>query len=376
MKKLKNYIMNIIKLNQDCAVIGNDSNTEIGKFLFNSWNSEINTVLVNNKATEIEINLLKEIAYTYAKSISDLDKRGRNNSADLFKEIFSEDNTQKEKVTDWYFNNQRGLFIVEKFSSLQEAIQEIVTNVKKKTNIGVVIDHTIQENIFHTDLYTVSLQNKSEGEFIFWNSDNWPTSSGGWDLHIIPGYHPTSPKQGRRSYGPLINGDTDALIRATAISSVFSPEEARKYKGFSSSWSYMNHPYKAAGKSFKFTLRGLYQLTSELVDEAVELILCLLGHHPDNNYVGISGGFSSPYDFPSNISGRTGKKLPIDRPRGSEKHCMWTHDVLRGEGVLEEAYIPSWFHEENWINFFTNEGGIFPDIASSPWKNNYNSVEV
>ena len=101
-------------------------------------------------------------------------------------------------------------------------------------------------------------------------------------------------------------------------------------------------------------MRGHYEATKELVDEAVNLIISTLGAHPEGRYVGISGGFYPKYDFPENIARRTRKALPREKPRGSEKHCMWTYDVLQEEKQLEHAYVPPWFYSENWIDFFKN----------------------
>jgi len=236
--------------------------------------------------------------------------------------------------------------------------------VKDASGLSISIGMSKKESIIDSTIYTVSLEDNSDVEFTFWNSNDWPSKEDPWNLHIVPSYHPSSPSQGGKLCGQLINGSTDALIRSKTISSVYSPKEARqKEDGFGTSWHYMKHPYKAAGKSFQFTLRGFYHATKELVDDAVQLILATLRAHPDGNYVGICGGFNSVYDFPENIANRTGRQLPCkERPRGSEKHCMWTYDVLKEEGELDKAYIPDWFTNENWVKFFENQKGIFPSF--------------
>ncbi len=358
--------MIIIQKNSESIVIGRTSEVSIAVLLFNSWNGTINTVLVSDIATTNEADLLKKIAYSYAEKV---DKRGSTDTRDHILSIFQESfdeyqvDSEKELVNEFYFNNSHGRFIQNTYASSDQAIADIVKKVEDSSKVLISIDVSDGGNILERSIYTVSFKEESENNFSFWNSNNWPERRGqGLDLHIVPDYHPSSPSQGGNSFGPLINGATDALIRSTAISSVYAPIEARQEKeGHSgSSWNYMKHPYKAIGKSFQFTLRGFYHSTKELVDDAVELILAALGNHPKGCYVGVSGGFYPTYDFPQNIAGRTGRKLPKKEPRGSEKHCMWTYDVLTKEDELDKAYVPDWFYSENWLELFEGQEGIFP----------------
>lgn len=357
--------MVILQKSLDGIVIGRNKKFPIGCFMFNSWNRTVNTVLVGKAATDDETELLRKIAYQYAAKI-DKNTSGRNVHHDMFtifQEAFDEyhTNPEKELVSEFYFRNTQGKFIKNVFDLPQEAVDEIIKQVKDVSGLSISIAMSQQGSIVEKTVYTVSLESGSDAEFTFWKATDWPREKGRlWELHIVPDYHPSSPTQGSKSYGPLINGATDALMRSTAISSVYSPKEARRREdSFGTSWDYMTHPCKATGKSFQFTLRGFYHATKELVDDAVELILATLGVH--TTYVGISGGFCSVYDFPENIANRTGRQLPCEeRPRGSEKHCMWTYDVLKEEGELEKAYIPDWFTEEKWVEFFEDQKGIFP----------------
>ncbi len=357
--------MVILQKNLEGIVVGRNSEFPIGVFMFNSWNGKLNTVLVGKATTDNETELLRKIAYHYAEKIwkRSFDGNVRHEMLDIFQESFDEyhTNPKKELAGESYFTKESGLFIKNVYNEPQEAVDEIIKQVKDVSGVSISIGISEKETIIERTVYTVSLENDSDAEFTFWNSDNWPDKKSSSKLHIVPDYHPSSPSQGGKSCGLLINGATNALIQSTAISSVYSPKEARQQKDdFGTSWGYLKHPCKASGKSFQFTLGGFYHATKELVDDAVELILTTLGAHPHGDYVGISGGFHSPYDFPENIAGRTGRQLPCkERPRGSEKHCMWTYDVLKEEGLLEKAYIPDWFHDENWVEFFKEQEGIF-----------------
>ncbi len=361
--------MVILQKNQQGVVVGRNKKFPIGVFMFN-FLGPLNTVLVGKATTDNETELLRKIAYQYAEKIWKRKMDGakvRDEMLDVFQESFDEyrTNPEKELVGEFYFTKESSRFIKNAYDEPQEVIAEIIKQVKEASGVSISIGMSEKETILERTLYTVSLENNSDVEFTFWKSDNWPDKESSSDLHIVPDYHPSSPSQGRKSCGLLINGDTNALIRSTTISSVYSPKEARQQKDdFGTSWGYLKHPCKAAGKSFQFTLRGFYHATKELVDDAVQLILSTLGAHPTGEYVGISGGFRSSYDFPENIANRTGRQLPCkERPRGSEKHCMWTYDVLKEEGELEKAYIPDWFTNENWVEFFQNQEGIFPSFV-------------
>lgn len=335
--------------------IGRNTDTPIAIFMINSWDKNLSTVLVSEIATVDETELLRKIAYKYAQLL--WRNSSNRNVVDMFKECFDEYNTtpEKELPDDFYFN-KGSRFIKNTYDSAQKAVDEIIRKVKDVSGVSIFID-MIDSNIKGI-VYTISINDDKDTHFTFWNSTDWPEQKGeGFDLYIVPDYHPSSPSQGRKSYGLLINGATNALIRSTSIDSVYSPKEARREGStFGTSWAYMKHPCKATGKSFTFTLGGHYHATQELVDDAVELIISALGADPNGHYVGISGGFYSIYE----IANRTGRKLPIDLMRGSEKHCMWTHDVLKQEKELEKAYIPDWFIDEKWVNFFAKQKGIFP----------------
>lgn len=356
--------MIILQQNQEYALIGRDSEFQVAIFKFNSWDGILNTVMVVNTATAEETELLRKIAYQYAENRSNISFNGNigDQALEMFQMCFDEYHTNPEKeLADIYsFNKAQGQFIHNAYDSSEKVIDEIIKQVKEASDILVSISMSDTGNIINRPMYTVSVDDSSDAEFAFWNANSWPTDTEGWDLHIIPGYHPSSPSQGRKSYGLLINGATDALISSNIISSVYSPKDSRQEKDsmMSSTWNYMKHPCKVTGKSFQFTLGGYYQATRELVDDAVKLIISTLGAHPEGKYVGISGGFYPTYDFPRNIANRTKKELPSKENRGSERDCMWTYDVLQKENELENAYIPSWFYEENWISFFKDLEGV------------------
>lgn len=362
--------MVILQKSPEGIIIGRNPEFPIGCFMFHSWNGKLDTVLVGKATTDDETELLRKIAYQYSEKIwkKSLGGNVRAEMFDIFQESFDEyhTNPEKEIADERFFFKESGAFIKNAYDTPEEVVDEIVKQVKEVSGLSISIGMSKRGSIVESTMYTVSIDKAVKREFTFWNSNDWPKEKGRFfELHIVPDYHPSSPSQGEKSCGLLINGCTDALLRSTAISSVFSPKEARQ-KGdcFGSSWNYMKHPYKVAGKSFQFTLRGYYHATKELVDDAVHLILATLGAHPDGEYVGISGGFHSPYDFPENIANRTGRQLPCkENPRGSEKHCMWTYDVLKKERRLEKAYIPDWFTEEKWVEFFKEQKGIFPKFV-------------
>lgn len=359
--------MIILQKNTEGILIGRDFEVPIAIVTI-SWSGNLDTVLINEIATTDEVELLRKIAYKSAKMIyqSEDDNHMRSHllskAQDIFQQCFAEYHANPEKdLTDvFYFNKGRGSFIKNAYDSPQKAVNEIIRKVKEVSGSSTPIKIRMHQDAMERTFYAVSLPKSSGKEFTFWNAHDWPSEEREeWEhnLHIVPNYHPSSPSQGKRSRGMSINGDTNALITSNSICSIYAPPESRqKEKNFGTTWSYMKHPYKATGKSFQFTLRGAYHATKELVDDAVKLILSALSQHPEGNYVGVIGGFNAPYDFPENIANRTGKQLPgNERPRGSEKHCMWTYDVLKQEGELEKAYIPKWFTKENWVEFFKDE---------------------
>lgn len=361
--------MVILQKNLEGVVVGRTLEFPIAVFMFNSWDGVLDTVLVGKATTDNETELLRKIAYQYAEKIGKMGSGPfvRHEMFDVFQQSFDEYNMdpKKEFVDEFYFKKQRCKFIKNAYDSPQEVIDDIIRQVCDVSGISISIHMSNEEAIVERTIYTVSLPDVLDRKFTFWYSTPWPNDRMiDWNLHIVPDYHPSSPSQGGNPCAFLINGATDALIGSEVIGSVYSPEAARQQEEYSfSSWSAMQHPCKANGNSFQFTLSGFYHLTKELVDGSVGLILATLGVYPGGGYVGISGGFSPPYDFPENISNRTGKKLPCEgTPRGSEKHCMWMYDVLKEENELEKAFIPTWFIEENWVDFFKDSQWVFPSL--------------
>lgn len=368
--------MIILQQNLATIIIGRDSGFPIATFMFFGANGTLDTVVVSVDATDEETLLLRKVAYQYAKKIWEK-KNTDTNPWDLefftqilnnrketgillwdlmfniFQEYFDvyQANPDKELVDDRYFK-ESGCFIKNAYTCPQDAMDEIVRQVRNVTDVYISLDMETKENVLESIIYTVSLAHDSSKEFAFWYAP-WPQEENTiHNLHIVPGYHPASSSQGKKTCELMINGDNNTFLSSSVIASVYSPKEARKQEClFFSSWENMKHACKAAGKSFTFALYKPYEYSQELVDAAVNLILTALGNH-DGYYVGVCGGFYPPYNTPEAIAAHTEKKIPCNELRGTESHCMWTYDVLKEEGVLEEAYVPQWFYEENWIEFF------------------------
>ena len=46
--------------------------------------------------------------------------------------------------------------------------------------------------------------------------------------------------------------------------------------------------------------------------------------------------------------------IPYGSTRGSEHSCVWEYRTLQREGRLAGAFVPAWFHRENWLGKYEN----------------------
>lgn len=187
----------------------------------------------------------------------------------------------------------------------------------------------------------------SDRQFRAWHDVGRGRSSS-FDLYIVPAYHPT--ENSKRSIG-LVNGDTGALIANKTIAAAYPPfGSLLKYEDsfrLYSWWDRVNHPFYAAGTEIKLDVMWTRIRSAKGIQELRELLLGLL--EEDDTYLGICGGFSGPLPRPRRKPGiGTGDGVP----RGSEGFCVWAYRVLKEEGELERAHIPSWFGSEGWLKVY------------------------
>jgi hypothetical protein len=200
--------------------------------------------------------------------------------------------------------------------------------------------------------------------FTFWKCELKPSDYDG--LHIIPAYHPSM--TGRKSAG-MVNGATDAYIGGKVIRSVYCPRAAqsdRHGRNFGTTWDHLKHPFYATGRSMGVQLITTAVRSAEGVKQLAEFLQASLSHN--EQYVEISGGFRAPLKCPHNRLLELKRRSPWQQAdyrstgnvaRGSEDHCVWAYRTLQEEGALEEAYVPAWFHNEDWV-------GIYEGAAVGP----------
>lgn len=233
--------------------------------------------------------------------------------------------------------------------------------------VGVDINYVFmpQQSIFDNRILAQFLV-KDPQKFTFWKSESVPSDSG-WNLHIVPHYHPVM--NGQKSVG-MVNGATDAYIHNTAVKSIYCPDEARAnldQPSYGGSWNHVRHPFYAVGHSVTLEVITTKLRSAEGIQELMQLLRASLGM--DEHYVEVSGGFGPPLKCPHNRLLEIGQKSPwpeadyIRRAgnvaRGSEAHCVWAYRTLQEEGVLKQAHIPSWFFEEDWL-------GVYKDAEIRP----------
>jgi hypothetical protein len=191
----------------------------------------------------------------------------------------------------------------------------------------------------------IRLEFKTDKSFEFWNHASEPGT--GFDLHIVPPYHPINFNKKPLS----VNGSTDAFIRGVAVEMIYSPVESRTVQGGWGTWSHVNHPYKITGSCFELSVDRVSILSKEGIDELSNVLLAAFGL--SDEYIAMIGGFSPPYLCPHNRFNQlrisTGERIHI---RGSEAKCVWEYKTLQEEGLLDTAYIPEWFIKEDWLGFY------------------------
>lgn len=207
----------------------------------------------------------------------------------------------------------------------------------------------------------LTIRRPSNQNFTFWKDESRPRPGQGFDLHVVPSYHPVM--YDKREVG-LINGATDCLIRGKAVRCIYAPEEARTVEeNFGGSWNRVNHPFYATGTIVELGLIGNYMRTEDGVKRFVEVVRGMLGL--DNTYVAVSGGFNPPLKCAHNRLLELGQldNSPWPRAprpyqsgkhvaRGSEAHCVWAHRVLTEEGVIDDSYVPQWLYSEGWLGLY------------------------
>lgn len=211
--------------------------------------------------------------------------------------------------------------IVAVFNTVGEAILSILSDPR----LDGKIRYETTEQDFLSEM-GLAVYTDEESGFRFWHS----VMIGGFDLDIVPLYHPVR-QEGRSSVG-MVNGDTDAFIRGHSVRFIHAPQEALVASSGWATWSYVNHPYYAKGSTFGMKIVPWELLSQEGADNLKDVLLGAL--EIDGKYVEIISGFRAPAGTPP---------IPHDGERlGSEERAYWSIQVLRNEGELEGAHIPSW----------------------------------
>lgn len=229
-------------------------------------------------------------------------------------------------------------------TTIKQALNKVCANKRLKefglTYSIVEIENPLYAAFKENVLVQFKLANK---EFEFWYNLSTPDPNSS-DLYIVPGYHPVM-QGAERKY--MINGSTAALTRTAVVESIYPPYEAcvnEDYRRSMSAWNYINHPYKAKGKSVIMAISNIALLSTEGMQELVQILSDAL--RIDNRYICVNGGFSAPYKIPFNhVQNR-------NSTRGSEDHCVWMYHILESEGELEGSYIPAWFMTEKWLEAY------------------------
>ena len=184
--------------------------------------------------------------------------------------------------------------------------------------------------------------------FEFWKSVRKPSTpdDAAHALYVVPAYHPSV--MGAKEYG-LINGCTDSNIRDNTVHYVMCPRASMvggvEYRG--STWSHVKHPFAAVGRTLDMRVCEHNVRTTTGVAALAAYLRATL--RLDARYIGVSGGFHAPLEHPSNYL-----RVPYTSCRGSEQSCVWEYRTLQREGRLAGAFVPPWFHKENWLAKYEN----------------------
>jgi hypothetical protein len=190
-------------------------------------------------------------------------------------------------------------------------------------------------------------------QFTVWHDVNKPNQ---YSYYVIPPYHPVMHDM---KLAGTINGSTDYLIkRHSMIKMICSPDTVNKRNWLPSlTWHKMEHPFYARGHSIIFFVDPTQLSDAASQEELQKLLLALVGF--ENTYIEVSGGFTSPLAQSQYVAECAGIYAPVTvgRARGSESFCVWAYHTLQAEGQLADAFIPSWFESEGWLDAYSRFGG-------------------
>lgn len=239
------------------------------------------------------------------------------------------------------------------FPDLNTMLDRVAAELKG--GYGVDLGFCLAPHKSREDQVEVTFSLPAGKTFCLWKSVNFDAEPC-WQLHLMPPYHP---KANGAKNEFLINGDTDVVINGTeyGFHEIRPPSEAARVGGpdaFSPRFGDMKHPYKAEGQSFQLIFEMGVCQSAAAFEGTLKFLKAALGL--DGMYVAVSGGFRPPYDHPSNVLQRRGRKSPriggISEVRGSENSCVWEYPTLEKEGALEGARIPDWFFNEGWLRLY------------------------
>ncbi len=221
------------------------------------------------------------------------------------------------------------------------------------TSIPVKIKFKIHDKRPWIDNIRVTFTVRKPRAFRGWHNVGRPGE--GLDLYIVPSYHPDWI---RDSYAFLINGDTDALIGEGVVDYVYAPwngiNPARSILG---SWSMVKHPFYVQGQNVDMVISPNLVRSEDGIAKLARILSALL--ELNDLYLSVSGGFRTDLPYPHSSMIPDGPLTRNGRVRGSENFCVWSYQVLKEEGHLDDAYIPKWFTRERWLEAYgISDGNI------------------
>lgn len=240
------------------------------------------------------------------------------------------------------------------FPDIASMLYHLLMDIHRKTGITITIKNGEWS---YNDEIAITFEVESGQLFKIWKNAEGHDDS--WRLHFTPSYHPVL--NGKEHVG-MINGCTDAYISGRDyIDSVYSPDElAKSMDNFLiTGWANAKHPFYAEGKTLKVRFSSILCMTKEGYDKLSELLIASLNQ--ENKYISVSGGFNPPYDHPQNVLNKKGLSSPVIKQfgsseiRGSEHYCVWEHQTLKEEGVLNGSIAPDWFYKEGWLNIYADQ---------------------
>ncbi|HEU0050714.1 MAG TPA: hypothetical protein VFQ60_01505 [Patescibacteria group bacterium] len=238
---------------------------------------------------------------------------------------------------------------IAEYQILEEVLAWVRAEVKRGTRTSVEFE-SLNESILGTLVKCTS----GGRPFRFWRWADKPQSEA---LYLVPRFHPYL--AGKRAVIHM-NGDTDAYIgkHDACIRSIQAPTDSPQSSGsaFGSTYSRMQNPFFAQGKSFIFELSDHIYLSRAGADALKEMVLSALEH--GDTYIEVIAGFDPPYTYPTNL------KPKVGRVRGSEPACVWQYLVLKRDNALDGSFVPPWFLREGWLEIYREEvQKVTPDLA-------------